>query len=139
MGRTGDVFRVPDEYKAKNFRLATYIMGGTMERFWHRPDLEPDGARGANSRFFLVYKPPDSVMQGRLGVRGGCDGCPYQHKPGNLGCSANQPNTESPIREPGVLYNFLTKRPLTVKFQQVNEVLHGGKVRGVTLIFSGRM
>ena len=127
-------FPVPRNCLVKNLQTVTFIMGGTLDRYRYSPDVQAD--IGPNIKFFLVYPLPDTDQQALLRLRGGCDACPYIHKPTHLGCSANQPNGCTPMTEPGVLYDFVSKKPVTSKFLQVNEEEHPtGKIRGVTLRF----
>jgi hypothetical protein len=109
-------------------------MGGSLDRYKYSPEVQED--RGPGIKFFLVYSLPDSETQAQLRIRGGCDGCPYMHKPSNTACSANQPDGATPMYKPGVLYDFVTKKEVKQKFVQINvEYFPTAKIRGVTLQF----
>ena len=127
---------IPPAYQTKNFGGITYVMGHSLDRYFHAPHVEADNVRGPNTKFFLVYSLPDTPHQETLRAMGGCDGCPVHHRPTFLGCSANQPNVSTPMNKKGVLYNAITKKPLSKKVRQINEITFPtAKVRGITLQF----
>lgn len=103
---SGRGVRLPPKFRAANFIDATFVQGGTLRRFWHRPEYEApdeDGYTkyGDTVKYFLTRTPTKHQ------VATGCDRCPGRHQLKNLACSANFRDKESPLRNDAILYDFV--------------------------------
>ena len=81
-----------DTFRVTNFSMATYVRGQTLERFWHRPDLNK--SEDSTVQYFLVYRATPRQMAD------GCDRCVTHHRPTNLACSKTKAKTNPGIQTP---------------------------------------